>query len=353
MNHKLICSWLGLPPEHWPPDHYRLLGLEPGESDIALIEQRVHQRLDLVRRYQMTHPEQVTEAMNRLAQAFVCLTEAKAKQVYDSQLQLSKPRVVPPPLPEKPSLAGPPPSPALLPAPAEPRDPLIWLYTPGVNGPDAPPPPPIRHSAAVEEKPAPVEAAPVEPKPPASPPPAPEPVDPILEAAQRSAQARKGLSTRKSLFRRVADTRQLLRLWHRVGKYLGDPERPLQRSDASELYKLVEQIEEASEEFPLLGEAGQPGHLIVSLTQFDRSRDLLTLNYGQRESLKRDWDAGLRFLEAHRDFLRVEMAVARRRGWLERMVRTLRGWLNENPAVGLLVLLGLLALGIAVWRSAL
>ena len=34
MTHERICSWLGLPPDQgWPPDHYRLLGLEPGESD--------------------------------------------------------------------------------------------------------------------------------------------------------------------------------------------------------------------------------------------------------------------------------------------------------------------------------
>ena len=35
MSHELICTWLGLPPGNWPPDHYRLLDLEPGESDCA------------------------------------------------------------------------------------------------------------------------------------------------------------------------------------------------------------------------------------------------------------------------------------------------------------------------------
>ena len=78
MNHELICSWLGLSPGEWPPDHYRLLGLPPGEANAELIEQRVHQRLDSVRRYQMMHPEQATEAMNRLAQAFVCLMDPAA-----------------------------------------------------------------------------------------------------------------------------------------------------------------------------------------------------------------------------------------------------------------------------------
>src|SRR5262245_31151164 len=133
MSHHLICTWLGLPADSWPPDHYRLLGLEPGETDTALIEQRVHQRLDAVRRYQMMHPEQATEAMNRLAQAFVCLTEPAAKRAYDQALPGARPPIVPP-LPPVPPKVEP---------RAEPRDPLIWLYTVGVPGPgnDIPPPP--------------------------------------------------------------------------------------------------------------------------------------------------------------------------------------------------------------------
>src|SRR5918911_87498 len=120
MNHELICAWLGIPPDQWPPDHYRLLGLPPGEPDPNLIEQRVHERLDAVRRYQMMHPEQATEAMNRLAQAFVCLTEPASKRLYDDALLGARPAGAPPPEPEP-----------LL----ESRDPLAWLYAP-------PPPPP-------------------------------------------------------------------------------------------------------------------------------------------------------------------------------------------------------------------
>ena len=84
MSHELICTWLGLPPGDWPPDHYRLLDLEPGESDCARIEQRVHDRLEAVRRYQLLHPDLVTEAMNRLAQAYVCLTDPEARRAYDA-----------------------------------------------------------------------------------------------------------------------------------------------------------------------------------------------------------------------------------------------------------------------------
>src|SRR3954452_23532289 len=87
MSHELICNWLGLPPQQqWPPDHYRLLGLELGEANTERIEERVHQRLDTVRRYQMMHPEEATEAMNRLAQAFVCLTDPSAKKEYDTEV---------------------------------------------------------------------------------------------------------------------------------------------------------------------------------------------------------------------------------------------------------------------------
>src|SRR5579871_6469340 len=82
-DHELICSWLGLPAGAWPPDHYRLLGLEPGEGDTALIETRVHERIDSVRRYQMRYPEQATEAMKQLAMAFDCLTDPAGKRSYD------------------------------------------------------------------------------------------------------------------------------------------------------------------------------------------------------------------------------------------------------------------------------
>src|SRR5436309_15184643 len=106
MSDELICVWLGLPAKTWPPDHYTLLDLDPGESNPELIEQRVHERLERVRRYQLAQPELVTEAMNRLAQAFVCLTDPVAKQAYDRALrpeeQASPPPETAPAAPEPP-----------------------------------------------------------------------------------------------------------------------------------------------------------------------------------------------------------------------------------------------------------
>jgi len=81
----LICSWLSLG-VNYRPNHYRLLGLTEGEENTSLIEQRCQERLNSVRRYQMKYPEAATEAMNWLAQAFVCLTEPNRKMQYDTDL---------------------------------------------------------------------------------------------------------------------------------------------------------------------------------------------------------------------------------------------------------------------------
>src|SRR5215472_9715279 len=91
MDRELIRSWLQLPPGDWPPDHYTLLGLEPGEQDPLRIEQYVHERMQRLRNYQLTHPELATEAMNRLAQALVCLTDPAARKAYDRERLAPKP----------------------------------------------------------------------------------------------------------------------------------------------------------------------------------------------------------------------------------------------------------------------
>src|SRR6516225_3277139 len=117
MKHETICDWLGLADEAWPPDHYRLLGLEPGEVDAARIEQQVHDRLEIVRRYQLLHPEVATEAMNRLAQAFVCLTDPEAKKAYDTRFAAAP--AVPTAIAEEDEEQR-----------EATHDPLAWLYAP-------------------------------------------------------------------------------------------------------------------------------------------------------------------------------------------------------------------------------
>jgi hypothetical protein len=307
-----------------------LLGLEPGEDNAALIEQRVHQRLDAVRRYQMMHPEQATEAMNRLAQAFVCLTEPAAKRLYDAAL-----------------LGVPPAEPSLAPEPVpETRDPLAWLYS-------------TEQASATATATAPplLDVLPAEPDdatiPPTAPAPPPEPLDPVIEAARASPQARRGLATKRALYYRIARTRQLLGVWNRLGKYLAAPTRRLGRqSEAKDLVALMGEVESLLQGFPrLLGEAGQPGYLVIALVHVgDTLKSFQTLSPSQREALSRDWQNGQKLLLAHRDFLRQELRAMRKRSSMDRMVRAVRSFLNDHPGA-LLVLLALLALNLAIWRS--
>ena len=74
MDSKIICKWLGI--EAWPPDHYALLGLKPGEGDVARLERQVQDRMAKLRCYQLAHPEEATEGMNRVAQAFIWVSES-------------------------------------------------------------------------------------------------------------------------------------------------------------------------------------------------------------------------------------------------------------------------------------
>ncbi|MHB1423312.1 MAG: hypothetical protein ACYC3I_08980 [Gemmataceae bacterium] len=357
----MICSWLGLPPGSWPPDHYRLLSLELGEADAGLIEQRVHDRLDAVRCYQIMHPEQATEAMNRLAQAFVCLTEPSSKRTYDAQLGIVV-RPVTAPAVEAP--AAPPPQaepldwlPNALPsAPATsaptPSLPSVALNYPteAAVSPRQPPPLPLLALASEPTEATVIPAAiPLPPPLPSAPPL--EPVDSVLESAQ-SGSARRGIATKRGIYKRIARTRRLIRLWNDLGKYLSSPKRRFNRSvEGPELIRLLDDIAQLLKGFPpLLGEAGQPGYHVLALTQVDTVKVFQSYSPHQRETLSRDWNSGLKLLTAHRDFLRQELRAMRRRPLRQRLLHA--GWslLVDQPGT-VLLLLALLAINVALWRS--
>jgi hypothetical protein len=347
MSYELICTWLGIPSETWPPDHYSLLGLQLGEDDTALIEQRVHQRIDSVRCYQMRYPEQATEAMRLLATAFDCLTDPAVKKAYDASLHGHTAVAT-----------AEPPGPAVL----EERDSLAWLYDPPPlrgNKPEQPPELPQDASGSsnstlisaptVELPPLPQEAAP--PSPPAPAVPA-EPSDPVIEAAQ-SEPARRRLNTKRSLYSRIVLTRTLIRTWTRVGKYLASPKRRLNRpSEATDLIRLLDEIQDNLRHFPpLIGEAGQPGYLVVTLAQLVIVPTFQTMDLKARRALSEDWRRGLKLLTAHRDFLRQEIGQMRHRPVYLQMARAFNSLPSDWPVTFLLLLLALAALNIAFWRS--
>jgi hypothetical protein len=367
MDHQLLCTWLGLPSANWPPDHYTLLGLRPGESDCARIEQQVHDRLARVRCYQLSHPGPATEVMNRLAQAYMCLTDSQAKRAYDAE--------------HFPQLAAPP-SPAAVPITA--REPQARIATHTADAPDGSSldtavlesshtqidwreaPPPVR--ATAEDPPPPVAAAPGEAPavrvvtaeqapPPAPPAPAAsgalksQPVDPVFELARSSREARRGLGTRRGLYERIVTTRRLLRAWNRVGKYLARAKRRLtRRAEEVELTRLLTRINDLLADFPpLLGEPGKPGYRVVVLAHDDQVVRMLNgLDEPQREALALDWAAGQALLLAHRQFLLQELQRLRRQSLLGRMIRRLEAALHDHPVLACLALLLVIGAALAV-----
>ncbi len=178
-----------------------------------------------------------------------------------------------------------------------------------------------------------------------------EPADPFLDAAQ-SGSARRGIGTKRGIYQRIARTRQLRRLWNDLGKYLSSPKRRLNRSvDGPELIRLLDEITTLLRRFPpMLGEAGQPGYLVLALTQVDTVKVFQSFSPHQREALSRDWSSAMKLLTAHCDFLRQELRVMRKRPLGQRLLHA--GWslLVDQPGT-VLVLLALLAINVALWRS--
>lgn len=374
MQHDRICSWLGLSPGEWPPDHYRLLGLVPGENNLETIEVEVCRRMETVRRYQLTHPEPATDAMNRLAQAMICLTDREAKASYDRRL-----------LGEAVAVTG------LLDAPGhhEARDPLAWLLDPvsaldadmpvseamqqtkvdfdtsvgkeAVVVPDSATRPAtpsksgtdsqairLLDSAVLNPQNPPAVVVPEIPTAPLQ-----DDDDPLVRAAQRSLVARRGLGSKRALYQRISSTRKLLGAWQGAGKYLGRPSwRVARPSEAACLVRQLSEIKTCLKDFPpLLGNAGQPGYLVAALA---RQQVIVptfqALLPGQRDALARDWRSGEKVLSAHFRFLRRELRHMRRRSALRRGLRGAGNFLARRPAV-LLFLIGLVALNLAYWRS--
>ncbi len=80
--------WLGIPPKHQPPDHYRLLGIEQFESEPEVIRDAVEQRMAHVRTYQLGPNSAVSQKiLNELGAAKACLLDLQEKAAYDAALK--------------------------------------------------------------------------------------------------------------------------------------------------------------------------------------------------------------------------------------------------------------------------
>jgi formylglycine-generating enzyme required for sulfatase activity len=81
-------QWLGIPPGEQPPNHYRLLGIPPLETNTAVIENTANQRMGHLRTFQTgEHSADSQRLLNEVAAARVCLLKPEKKAAYDDELR--------------------------------------------------------------------------------------------------------------------------------------------------------------------------------------------------------------------------------------------------------------------------
>jgi len=320
MKHDLICGWLGLPAGCWPPDHYTLLGLPPHENDRSRIEQQVHERLAKVRCYQISHPDQATEAMNRLAQAFICLCDPEAKNAYDRSS--GKPADAPPRVNDdtvtnlrtRVDWQVPPPVRAETAAPASVAEPMATEPTVVAETATS-----AGNSEVAVPAPVPAET----PKP--------------SRAAESicAIEARRGLGTLPRLIDRIDATRTLLWTWDQIGRFLKRRTRGLRPDEEKELTKHLAAAFDLLETFPrVLGQPGKPGYRVVAIARLNATAQIFgSLDREQRKALAKDWLAARQILLSYRRFLHREFKSLRKAGWLGRAIRALRTGVHDHPVI--------------------
>ena len=81
-------TWLGIPPEEQPPNHYRLLGITVFESNPDVISNASDRQMLLLRTFQAgKHSALSQNLLNEVAAAKVCLLNPDKKTAYDEQLR--------------------------------------------------------------------------------------------------------------------------------------------------------------------------------------------------------------------------------------------------------------------------
>ena len=84
-------TWLGIPPDEQPPNHYRLLGVKPFETNQDVIANAVDRQVMHIRTFQQgKFADQSQAVLNKISAARVCLLNPDSKSAYDKQLQQRK-----------------------------------------------------------------------------------------------------------------------------------------------------------------------------------------------------------------------------------------------------------------------
>src|SRR5262245_21080478 len=81
-------TWLGIPPEEQPPDHYRLLGIRRFEPNVEVNRNTAEQRLTYIRSFlsgdKAVHSQQVLDEIDAARDV---LLQPEAKGTYDRELR--------------------------------------------------------------------------------------------------------------------------------------------------------------------------------------------------------------------------------------------------------------------------
>ena len=81
-------KWLGISPQHQPPNHYRLLSLDLYESDPDVIEASVDRIVAFLQDVAVgPHAKASQKLLNEIAAARLCLLDAAQKRAYDETLR--------------------------------------------------------------------------------------------------------------------------------------------------------------------------------------------------------------------------------------------------------------------------
>ena len=82
-------KWLGIPLKHRPPNHYRLLGIEPFEADQDVIHSAADQRIAFLQALVAgEYAVQAKKLLDELIAARDCLTDLERKSAYDGRLRV-------------------------------------------------------------------------------------------------------------------------------------------------------------------------------------------------------------------------------------------------------------------------
>lgn len=81
-------TWLGIPPDEQPPDHYRLLGIRRFETNHEVIANASDQRMTHLRTFQNgKRAAESQKLLNELSSATRCLLDPLLRQTYDASLR--------------------------------------------------------------------------------------------------------------------------------------------------------------------------------------------------------------------------------------------------------------------------